>query len=246
MSDQQQLASEGERGGNRAMGEMRNFGCSLAACAAAVALVVSFGPWWKEDPGPQLTELPEKLAKDRTTILVGDPEAPITVTVFEDPRCAMSRTFETSGSGAYLRELAKKREINIEYKLATFIDDKQGGGGSRKAVAALKAALDQEKFTEYHEQLYANQPPEAVDGYTEPFLLDIGSKVVGLRGSAFDKAVKNSAHSDYTVAVDQSYEAAGSPATPTIMVNGSALPPAFADAIYDKDDFAGVLRSYTG
>lgn len=59
------------------------------------------------------------------------------------------------------------RTATAQYTLASFLDDGVGGSGSKKAVNALRAALKEGKFLEYHEVLYLNQPEESVDGYTE-------------------------------------------------------------------------------
>ncbi|MFG3505584.1 DsbA family protein [Streptomyces sp. NPDC047821] len=229
------------------MGEMRNLGCAVVACATAAVGIGVYGPWWKDEPKPLVAELPERLDTRTMAVVVGDPAARTTITVFEDPRCAMSREFETSGSGAHLVELAQQRKVTIEYRFATFIDDKQGGAGSKRAVAALGAALDAGKFTELHGLLYTNQPsPEAVDGFTDEKLLSLASKVPGLRSAAFDQAVRSANDNDFVTSADEAHARSGSPATPTILVNGQPLPVAMADAIYDKDDFAGIMRSYVG
>lgn len=73
------------------------------------------------------------------------------------------------------------RRTRTEYTMASFLDDRLGGGGSKKAVNALRAALGEGKFVEYHEVLYANQPEESVDGYTTTALLDLAGEVEGLR-----------------------------------------------------------------
>ncbi|GAA5016690.1 hypothetical protein GCM10023335_42640 [Streptomyces siamensis] len=52
-------------------------------------------------------------------------------------------------------------------RAASFLDDRVGGSGSKRAVNALRAALEEGKFVEYHEVLYANQPEESVDGCTD-------------------------------------------------------------------------------
>ncbi|MFI8207320.1 thioredoxin domain-containing protein [Streptomyces sp. NPDC085937] len=111
-------------------------------------------------------ELPEELAEDGVTILVGDPDATTRVRLYEDQRCPYCAEFKTTGGAPALQEGMLARQARTEYTLASFLDDRVGGTGSKKAVNALRAALEQRKFVEYHEVLYANQPEESVDGFT--------------------------------------------------------------------------------
>lgn len=90
-----------------------------------------------------------------------------------------------------MRKATLARDAVTEYTLGSFLDDRVGGSGSKKAVNALRAALEAGKFAEYHEVLYAHQPEEAVDGFTDAYLLELAGQVDGLRGPAFDSAVKS-------------------------------------------------------
>ncbi|MFF6804186.1 DsbA family protein [Streptomyces sp. NPDC012616] len=83
------------------------------------------------------------------------------------------------------------RRVRAEYTLASLLDDRVGGTGSKKAVNALRAAVEEGRFVEYHEVLYANQPEESTDGYTDAYLLQLAGKVKGLRGPEFDAAVRS-------------------------------------------------------
>lgn len=118
---------------------------------------VSFGPGalaslqGEEGPAPQayadVTELPEELSADGTRILVGDPAAQMAVRLYEEPRCPIVGNFESSGAKA-IRQRTIQRQARTEYTLASFKDDRLGGDGSKRAVNALRAALDTQKFTE--------------------------------------------------------------------------------------------------
>ncbi|MEW2513079.1 thioredoxin domain-containing protein [Streptomyces sp. NPDC046870] len=87
-------------------------------------------------------DVPERLGNDGTTIMVGDEAAPLTVHLYEDPRCPVCERFETTGGAPQLREATMRREVKTQYTLASFLDARLGGAGSRKAVNALRAALD--------------------------------------------------------------------------------------------------------
>ncbi|WP_445044948.1 DsbA family protein [Streptomyces sp. SAS_272] len=219
-------------------------------CAAAVLMSVGCGQRHARY-GPDFAsaqELPEKLGADGTTITVGDPDAPVTVHLYEDPRCPYCEEFETTGGSPQLREAMLDRKARAEYTLASFLDDRVGGTGSKKAVNALRAALEEGKFVEYHEVLYANQPEESTDGYTDAYLLKLAGKVKGLRGPEFDAAVRSMKYRGFVTDSQKAYEKAGGakepegPGTPTAEINGKRIPLQYNGLLLESDAFAELLQ----
>ncbi|WP_430382420.1 thioredoxin domain-containing protein [Streptomyces sp. P10-4] len=211
------------------------------AGAKADAEIVADGDY----AGPE--DLPERLAADGTTIVVGDPDAPVAVRLYEDPRCPVCEEFEVRGGAPELRRAAVRREARIEYVLASFLDDRVGGSGSKKAVNALRAALDAGKFAEYHDVLYAHQPEVSVDGFTDAYLLKLAGRVEGLRGPAFDSAVKTMKYRSFVTAAEKAYERAGGaeepggPGTPTADINGVRIPAEYNGVLFDPEVFGTLL-----
>lgn len=195
-----------------------------------------------------LDDVPEKLAADGVTVVVGDPHAPVAVHLYEDPRCPVCEEFESTGGGPQLRAATIRRDAKAEYTLASFLDDRMGGGGSKKAVNALRAALEEGKFAEYHQVLYANQPPEAVDGFTDARLLELAGRVEGLRGPAFDSAVKEMRYRTFVTASEKAYERAGGakepdgPGTPTADINDVRIPAMYNGLLFDPELFSAFLE----
>ncbi|MFE1290228.1 DsbA family protein [Streptomyces sp. NPDC058751] len=193
-------------------------------------------------------QLPEKLGKDGTTILVGDPDANVTVHLYEDPRCPVCKEFETTGGSPQLRQAMLARRATAEYTLASFLDDRLGGSGSKKAVNALRAALEKGRFVEYHEVLYANQPEESLDEFTDARLLELADQVQGLRGPEFDAAVKTMKYRSFVTASEKAYERAGGakdpqgPGTPTAVINDRRIPDEYNGLLFDGGTFAELLR----
>ncbi|MEU5701257.1 DsbA family protein [Streptomyces aurantiacus] len=193
-------------------------------------------------------ELPEKLGKDGTTILVGDPDARVTVRLYEDLRCPVCEEFETTGGARALRKAMIDGQVKTEYTLASFLDDRVGGSGSKKAANALRAALGEGKFVEYHEVLFANQPEESVDGYTTANLLELADEVEGLRGPAFDTAVKTMKYRTFVTASEKAYERAGGaeepegPGTPTAVINGKRITVEYYGMLFDNKIFDALLQ----
>ncbi|MBW5420099.1 thioredoxin domain-containing protein [Streptomyces sp. BG9H] len=171
--------------------------------------------------------LPERIASDGTTIEVGNPAARSTVHAYEDPRCPAVEMYERTGAGA-VHKLVLGGEIKTEYTFASFKDDRLGGNGSKRAVNALRAALEKGKFVEYHAVIFKNQAAvESSGGFTVQRLLKLADKVPGLRGEAFDRAVRTMKYRSFVTASQQAYQQTGDdpigPGTPTVVVNGHTI-----------------------
>jgi len=177
-------------------------------------------------------ELPERLAADGTTVVVGAPAADTAVHVYEDMRCPVCEEFEKA-SGQALRGMTVSGEIRTEYTLASFLDDRMGGKGSKKAANALRAALEQGKFLELHDVLFAHQPEESTDGYTDAFLLRMASKVDGLRGKEFDTAVRTMKYRNFVTASQKAYERDKVDGTPGFAVNGTLVSSSLRGFFFD-------------
>lgn len=194
-----------------------------------------------------LDEVPERLAPDGTTIVVGDPQAKITVHLFEDARCPVCQEFEVDGAGPTLTEWTVRRGVKVEYTMASFLDGRLGGHGSRKAVNALRAALEEGKFAEYHAVLYRYQPPEEEDGFTDARLLELAGRVEGLRTPAFEAAVRTMKYQDFVDASEKVFARAGhyngheGPGTPTAEINGMRVPAEYNGLLFDKRIMNDVL-----
>ncbi|MFI2762539.1 DsbA family protein [Streptomyces echinatus] len=203
----------------------------------------------KATPYAGPADVPERLGNDGTTITVGDPAAPVTVHLYEDPRCPVCKEFETTGAAPELRAATVRREAKTQYTLASFLDGRLGGQGSRKAVNALRAALDKGRFAEYHDVLYANQPEESVDGFTDSSLLQLAGRVPGLRGPDFDAAVKTMKYRSFVTEAEDAYERAGGAqdpkgrGTPTAEINDVPVPVQYNGLLFDKKIFGDMLRT---
>ncbi|MFI6447638.1 DsbA family protein [Kitasatospora sp. NPDC050543] len=162
---------------------------------------------------------------DGTLVVYGKADAPHTLQVFEDFRCPVCRTFE-SADGKAVQQLADDGTYKIEYHLAAFLDTNLGGKGSHTALAAAGAALNEgvDKFKQFHDVLYANQPDEREDAFGDVnHLLTLADKVPGLKTDAFTKAVTEGTYAPWAAKVATAFDSSGVTGTPTVKLDGKPL-----------------------
>ncbi len=174
------------------------------------------------------------LPADGTTIVLGDPGASLVVRLYEDPSCPACAEFETEGSGPYLKRAVRNGGLQLRFTLGSFL-----GPGSKLAVNALRAALDQARFDEYHHRLYRyHDKVRGPGGITREGLLTLAGMVDGLSGPAFETAVRDTAHRRFA-------EASPVRGTPAMEING-VLVPTGSDLYSDPDRLARRLKREAG
>lgn len=111
----------------------------------------------------------------------------------------------------------KTGQVRFEYRDFAFLGDE-----SRAAAESSSCALDQDKFWEFHDILFANQVGEN-NGAFDRGRLDRMAERVGLNMDQFSTCMDDGAFED---GVEQSYQAgiaAGVQATPSFTINGELL-----------------------
>lgn len=222
---------------------------ALAGATAVAIGTASTGEATAATPSAPVVTPANASGKDGTVVVYGRPDAPHTLQVYEDFRCPVCRTLESS-TGKSVQQLADNGTYKIEYHLAAFLDDVLGGKGSTTALAAAGAALNEgvDKFKQFHDVLYANQPEERVDGFGDVnHLLDLAAKVPGLRTEAFTKAVTEGTYKPWAAKVAGTFADSGVRGTPTLLLDGKQL------QVFDgkgtpvtPDEYTALVRRTTG
>ncbi|OIJ65245.1 DsbA family protein [Streptomyces mangrovisoli] len=222
----------------------------IGAAATALALTagVGIGLAADRDSGPgtsdakPLTVPAHATGKNGTVIPYGKASAPVTVSVYEDPRCPYCAIFERD-LGPTLTSLADSGKVKVEFHMATFLDKRLGGKGSRTALASLGAALNESPalFKKFHTALYAAQPKEET---TDTFagtseLLEIAGKVPGLRTHAFNKAVKEGTYLAWADDVADAFYDSDVTGTPAVKVGDHDI------TVLDENGKAVGARQFT-
>lgn len=157
-----------------------------------------------------------------------NPDAPVTLQIWEDVRCPYCKLAEDMFSGIY-EQYAAEGKIKVETHLVDLIDRADGGSGSLFGGTALGCAQDvgSAQYIAYHNLLYKNQPSETSDDYgSVDHLLNLAGQVDGLRTPAFEACVQQGR---YAAWVKANYDAlgvklGGSVGTPDIYIDGVSFP----------------------
>ncbi|AUY52864.1 thioredoxin domain-containing protein [Streptomyces sp. CB01881] len=222
---------------------------AVLALAAGAALAVggSSGSGDAAANGPLVTPANAGGA-DGTVITYGKADAPHALEIYEDFRCPYCEQLETT-NGKTIQQLADAGTYKIEYHLATFLDQGLGGKGSRTALAAAGAALNEgvDKFKQFHDVLYANQPDERNDGFADVNrLLDLAGQVPGLKTDAFVKAVQDGTYAPWANQVNKAFDKSGVTGTPTVRLDGQKLDVFTNGAAVTPEKFTAMVKQVTG
>ncbi|MCG6495411.1 thioredoxin domain-containing protein [Kitasatospora sp. A2-31] len=219
---------------------------AVLALAAGVAFAVGGGSG--SGAGGPLVVPAHTSGADGTVVTYGKADAPHTLEVYEDFRCPYCARLETT-TGKTAQQFADAGTYKVEYHLATFLDQGLGGKGSRTALAAAGAALDEgvDKFKQFHDVLYANQPDEREDGFADvDHLLDLAGQVPGLKTDGFVKAVREGTYLPWADQVDKAFDRSGVTGTPTVKLDGKKLDVFTGGAPVPPEQFTAMVRQVTG
>jgi protein-disulfide isomerase len=144
------------------------------------------------------------------------------VTIYEDYRCSPCKAVHDQLQPVISAKLGAGA-IQVEYHAVDLVDHSNGGKGSLAAANAASCAFQAAKFQPYRDALFAAQPDEANDAFSQPDkLIEVAKTVPGLDSPAFEDCV----HSQpYASSIESTYAAQfGSGkmnGTPTVLINGT-------------------------
>ncbi|MCD2157933.1 DsbA family protein [Rhodococcus cerastii] len=217
----------------------------LCVAVAAVAVACSSPPPTSSTASTEgqelavLGALTARMAPDGVAIEVGQPDAPTTVTVYEDFQCPYCARFEQV-NGPELAARAAAGDIKVHYIFASLLDHKLGGHSSARAANAARAAVDAGGFPLYHHLLFDQQPQEGTDGFGLEVLVRIAASVPALNTAEWSGAVGVQAHQEWVDASHAAYQASQEQypdGVPTVLIGAVDANP----VLYDRAGFSALL-----
>ncbi|QIN79300.1 thioredoxin domain-containing protein [Rubrobacter marinus] len=158
-------------------------------------------------------ELYAGIPQDGTTL--GEAEAPVTVSVYEDFQCPFCGRFGREVLPDVVREYVRSGEVRVESRPMAFL-----GEDSLEAARAALAAAEQDLYWQYHSLLFENQGAENTGYVTDALLERLARQTPGLDpGPWNDLRASGSAGSELED-VRAEAGARGVDSTPTLIVSG--------------------------
>lgn len=149
---------------------------------------------------------------------LGDPDAPVSVEVWEDIQCPFCQQFTFQVKPLIVERYVTPGSVRLVFRDLPFLGDE-----SHWAAVAASLAADQDLFWPYHDHLFANLRGENVGSYGLDQLLEIG-QLVGLDMAAFREGLRLDAararFAEIQARARRDAAALGINATPTVVVAG--------------------------
>jgi len=193
----------------------------IAMVAAFVVIVVAVGiglQAWRTSrspsaaPSASTSASPVTISNERP-IPLGSPEAPVTITLYEDFHCPHCADFEEE-FGPTITQAQESGQARIELYPMSFIDE-----GSVTAANAMACAAEAGFGQAYYLGLFANHTLQ----WSDPQLIELASKVGGTPSETFKTCVMRRAHADWVSSINAAADTNGVAQTPTMLINGKEV-----------------------
>jgi len=171
------------------------------------------------------------LAKDNT---MGDPNAPVKLTIYADFQCPACGNWSRDYEPGIVAKYVATNKVYFVYTPFSFIDDNGPGTESKDAAAAAFCAMDQGKFWQYHDMLYANQTSENSGDFTGKRLAAFAQKL-GLNMSQFNTCFDSGKYKNLVLQDKVEATTLGVNSTPSFAIDGKLVT---IQSSYDELDTA--------
>jgi protein-disulfide isomerase len=165
---------------------------------------------------------------------IGDPNAIVKVQVYEDFQCPNCKTYADSIETQLVdSSYITTGQAYYVFMQFPFLDANSITKESHQAANASMCALEQGRFWDYHDMLFANQGAVENGGAFNNKRLQAFAESLGLNMTEFNLCFNADKYSEQIQADYQEGVAAGVSGTPTVVVNGQILTPGFVPT-YDE------------
>jgi protein-disulfide isomerase len=159
-------------------------------------------------------------------LVIGDPNAPVRIDVFEDFQCPACKRFTEETEHRIVTDLVQTGKAYYVFHNYAFLDRSSVTKESQQAALASLCANEQGKFWEYHDTLFANWNGENQGAFADAHLIDFAT-VLNLDVDAFKICLSEGRYVDEVQASFKEGNQMGVQGTPSVFVNGTIIQPGY-------------------
>ena len=148
---------------------------------------------------------------------MGDPAAPVSLVEWSDYQCPYCGTFARDVQPLLVSNYVATGKVRFEFRDFAFLGPK-----SVLAAEAADCAMDQGKFWQFHDTLYASQGAENSGAFSVPRLNEMAAEM-GLDTSRFSECLSSGSYREQVLAIREDGVQGGVDATPSLFVNGRRI-----------------------
>jgi len=228
---QRQQRAEAMRKERESAARRRRNGITVAIVVVVLALIVAagFSIKYYTDQNNAPAAVPTGLTDDNGVVFdqetsTGESAAgadPISVVLYEDFQCpACKALFDVQS--AYIKEQVDNGTISVEYRPIAILDRASDGYSTRASAASVCVAEDAgaKAFYEFHNLLYANQPPEGGTGLPEDQVVSYAEEVGADAAAA---CIEDGTYEKWAEEATSAASVDGISGTPTVLVDGKLV-----------------------
>jgi protein-disulfide isomerase len=191
---------------------------TIGLITLGAALVVLAVIWPQLRPVGEIVTVTPAALPNVDGLSLGDPNAPVTIDVFEDFQCPACRNFTESTEPLVIQNLVATGKARYVFHNYPFLDDQAAGKESDQAANAAMCASEQNKFWEMHSILFANWNGENMGSFNDRRLQAMAESLE-LDMDAFNSCFSaNKFEAEIQADLDLG-EQMGVSGTPTVFVN---------------------------
>ncbi|WP_372736856.1 DsbA family protein [Nocardioides sp.] len=209
---------------------------TIAGVVTTMVLLVAGGfliQSLRDDAGQPLTEggTPSGTT-DTYAVVVGEADAPTTITIYEDFQCPVCGVFEEA-VGERLHAAIEAGEVKVEYRMVSFLDRASTNEYSSRALNAAAVVLDAsgiDPFVAFHALLFENQPEEGGPGLSDDELISLAVEA-GADEDAIRQGIEDKVFEQWVLNTQDEMSKNDVNGTPTVFINGESAGTALQDSI---------------
>ena len=178
-------------------------------------LLVGFGDQWNTTTTSPFdsTKLTAKNLKNGGSPVMGDPLAPITIIEYGDYQCTFCYRFHQTTLKTLQSQYIDTGKVNLIFK-----DFALNGPDSVLAAQAAHCAKDQEKYWQYHDEIYNNWEGERTGWVTKDDAITRFAANTDLNLEQFSRCINEQKYHQVVLDTYKAAQKIGIDATPTFLV----------------------------